>query len=199
MLYFTGPTWFDPGEHYIWYRSLCFVPVLSQLEENVVMALSSTHGKVVMTTSNPNPTNPTRALTPQFGSLSAHRPKDLSFAQLWIWGLTPTPITPYLATSNLKTEMKWWKATPFCKYSCNTLLYMLPSCVGRPFCPPSITQSLFVNIHSFNIFLQFSIFSVLCFEESFFLNWAGAVLFPLYRPIRETNGGKRFFTARAPC
>ena len=75
--------------------------------------------------------------------------------------------------------MKWWKATPLCKYSCNTLLYMLPSCVGRPFCPPSITQSLFVDIHSFNIFLQFSIFSVLCFEESFCLSWA-AVLSPLF-------------------
>ena len=97
----------------IWHGSLCFVLVRSQLEENVAMALSSTHGKVVMTTSNPNPTNPTRALTPQFGNLSAHRPKDLSFAQLWIWGLTPTPITMQLTISNLKPGVKWWQVTPF--------------------------------------------------------------------------------------
>ena len=51
----------------------------------------------------------------------------------------------------------------------------------------------------FPLFFQFSIFSVFFSVESFFLSWAGAVLFPLYRPIRETNGGKRFFTARAPC
>ena len=142
MLYFTGSTWFDPGENYIWYRSLCFVPVLSQLEEKVAMALSSTHGKVVMTTSNPNPTNPTRALTPQFGSLSAHRPEDLSFAQLWIWGLTPTPITMQLKSGVMTgdTVCQYLRSISFFHLLCIYVFFFSESFLlrrPRSFCSPS--------------------------------------------------------------